>query len=195
MSKTTVGELRNLVKDIEKEKILEYKGMEIKLITYLPILKKIGLVSSIYQSAINDEDNLCLINYNSLDISFKIMFIETYTNITLPKNIIDAFDLITEIGLFDFVYNKLPESEKVGLQHALDNYIEEKQERYERENSLPNLVGNMLEDALGKIPSGDELKKIVGELGKEMKGFDPAKMDFVKKAIGWNSGEVDGESK
>ncbi len=47
---------------------------------------------------------------------------------------------------------------------------------------------------MAKIPSGEELQKLIGELGKEVKSFDPDKMEFVKKAIAWNSGVKDGKS-
>lgn len=192
MGKITVGKLRELDKNTPKEKNFEYEGFQIKLKTYLPILDKISFVSLIYNSAIND-DEYGVLNRNSLDISFKIKFIETYTDIKLPENIIDAYNLLMSTGLFDVVYDNLPLKEQVELSLILENYIEEKQEIYERENSIGNIVKTTIEELLEKMPSGEELQKLIGELGKEVKNFDPDKMEFVKKAIAWNSGVKDGD--
>lgn len=192
MSKITVGKLRELAKGTSKEKIFDYNGFKIKLKTYLPILDKINFVSYIYQFSI-DEENFNVVDHNSLDISFKTRFVEVYTDIKLPENIIDGYNLIMSTGLFNLVYNNLPECEKEELQQVLDNYINKKQDIYERENSISNVVKVAIDRLLKNIPSGEELQKLIGELGKEVKNFDPDKMEFVKKAITWNSGVKDGD--
>lgn len=192
MGKITVGKLRELDKNTSKEKNFEYEGFQIKLKTYLPILDKISFVSLIYNSAINDDEHGVL-SRNSLDISFKIKFIETYTDIKLPENIIVAYNLLMSTKLFDVVYDNLPLSEQIELSTVLDRYIEEKQEIYKRENSVGNIIKNAIDEILTKIPSGKELQKLVGDLGKEVKNFDPDKMEFIKKAIAWNSGVKDGD--
>ena len=112
MGKITVGKLRELDKNTPKEKNFEYEGFQIKLKTYLPILDKISFVSLIDNSAIND-DEYGVLNRNSLEISFNVKFIETYTDIKLPENIIDAYNLLMSTGLFDVVYDNLPLSEQL----------------------------------------------------------------------------------
>lgn len=194
MGKITVGKLRELDKNTPKEKIFEHEGLQIKLKTYLSILDKISFVSLIYNSAIND-DEYGVLNRNSLDISFKVKFIETYTDIKLPENIIDSYNLLISTGLFDVVYDNLPLSEQIELSTVLDRYIEEKQEIYKRENSVGNIIKNAIDEILTKIPSGKELQKLIGEMGKEMKSFDPEKLKFVKDFVELNRGGNDDNSK
>lgn len=189
MSKILVNDLKELAKQTDGVKIIDFKGHPIQIKTYLPITEKIGLVSSIYQSAVDEDDNLQIINYNSLNIAYKILVTKTYTDVNLPKDTIQAYDLIVQTGLYDEIYQSIPFEEVRELEVVFDNYIDEKNERYERENTLPNIVKNMLNELIGKLPTADEAKKFIEDASKELNNLNPDNLKFVQDFLKVNRGE------
>ncbi len=189
MSKILVNDLKELAKQTDSVKIIDFKGHPIQIKTYLPITEKIGLVSSIYQSAVDEDDNLQLINYNSLNIAYKILVTKAYSDVSLPKDTIQAYDLIVQTNLYDEIYQSIPLEEIRELEAVFDNYIDEKKERYERENTLPNIVKNMLNELIGKLPTADEAKKFIEDASKELNNLNPDNLKFVQDFLKVNRGE------
>lgn len=195
MAKIKVSELRELHKVLKKDiQTHEFNGLPIEISSYLPIKEKISLVSSIYESAVNRNDGLHIVNYNSLNIAFKIFFISTYSNITLPKDEIESYDLISESGLFDFVYDKLPMSERIELKQVLGDFIQSKEDIYEQENTIQYTIKELFNGLINKLPSLDEAKLFVEQASKEFEGFDPNKLNFVKDFLHWNGGDDSGDN-
>lgn len=189
MNKIKVGDLRELAKQQEGTVVVQHKDHTIIIKTYLPLLDKIKLVSSIYQSAVDEDDILQIIDCNSLEVAFKVLVTQTYTDISLPKDSVQAYDLLVSSGLYEIIYQAIPLDEKVELEEVLENYIQEKKERYERENTLPNIVKNMLNELIGKVPTMDEAKKFIEDASKEIEGFEPDKLKFIQDFMKANKGE------
>ena len=190
MSKITAKDLKEMVKELPKIQTIQFNEFSIDVKQHLSILEKVKLISSIYQSAINEDDTLQVINYNSLNIAYKVLVAKEYSDISLPKDTIQAYDILVQTGLYDKIYyDAIPLEERVELENTFDSYIDEKKERYERENALPNIVKNILSGFVEKLPSLDEAKKFIEDASKQIEGFDPNKMKFVNEFLAKTSGE------
>ena len=206
MSKIKVNDLKKLAKEVNDIEILyvtiDETGeifYEVSIKQYLNYLDKINLVSSMYNSAINNEDELQVIDCNVLDMVYKVLVVQEYSNINLPQttsedgtksaDIVLAHDLLLKSGLYEKVYNAIPEFERYELDVALRSYITKKEERYERENTLPNIVKNILNGLVDKIPSADEAKLFIEQASKELNNLNPDNLEFVKAFMAKTSGE------
>lgn len=179
MAKIKVKELRELQKNIDGNIITkEFGVLNIEIKKYLNITKKVEIATSMYLSAI-DENNL--IDDVSLDIVKKIFIIQNYTNITLPKDSSEAYDLITETGIYNFVYSKMSIDERLELEMIISSFIATKMKEYKRDNSLEHIIKNTLEGFAEKVPNSEELSKLIETAKNEFANLDPDKMDFVKR--------------
>ena len=70
MAKILIGELKEVLKQNKKEdiKVVDYHGIQIEIKQSTNVQEKINLVASIFESAINRENGLHLLNYNNLDV-------------------------------------------------------------------------------------------------------------------------------
>jgi len=190
MSKTTVKQLREILKQNKKENIkAEYNGLLLEIRQYLPITEKITLIKSIFESAIDRDNGLHILNKNSLDIAYRILLVQTYVpNLTLPKNTIEAYDLLCESGLYDFIYENIPTTELIDIEVGLKNHIETERDEYEQRNTIQYIIKDLLSGLIDKLPSKEEAEEFVKMASKEIEGFDPNKMEFVKSFLNWNNG-------
>lgn len=205
MAKIKVGELKKAVKleQENKEKVsqISFNGLIIDVKNYLTITEKITLVKSIYESAVDTDNGLHIVDRNSLDIAFKIFVTETYTNLTLPQvkgedgklitDIIGSYDMLIESGLFQLIYNAIPKNEMWNLEEALENHIQAKQDEYEQKNTIQYIVKDLLSGLIDKIPNEEGMAKMIAEAKKTIDGFEPDKMEFVKEFLAKTSGEND----
>ena len=195
MSKILVNDLKELAKQLPDTEVLSITNEfgeiihEITIKQHLPITEKIGLVSSIYKSAIDKDDTLSIINRNALNIAYKVLVVKTYSNVNLPQDNVLAYDLLIKSRLFNQIYEAIPEEERIELEKVMDDYIKEKQERYERENALPNIVKNMLNGLVEKLPTVDEAHNFVEQASKELNNLDPDNFKFVQDFLKANRGE------
>lgn len=205
MSKIKIGELKKAVKleQENKEKVsqISFNGLIIDVKNYLTITEKITLVKSIYESAVDTDNGLHIVDRNSLDIAFKIFVTETYTNLTLPQvkgedgklitDIIGSYDMLIESGLFQLIYNAIPKNEMWNLEEALENHIQAKQDEYEQKNTIQYIVKDLLSGLIDKIPNEEGMAKMIAEAKKTIDEFEPDKMEFVKEFLAKTSGEND----
>lgn len=172
----------------ENIKLVDYNGLTVQIKQYLPITEKVGLVSAVYNSAKYEDTDLNIISENTLDIAFKNLLVETYTNLTLSKNPIESYDMLVDSGLYNVVCDNIPEKELLDLQQVLDNHIITKQNEFEQsmklEYIIKNAVDNLLfklEDFVSSMPSNEEIKElpdIVKNIYGQMKsGIDNLKGD------------------
>ncbi len=172
----------------ENIKLVDYNGLTVQIKQYLPITEKVGLVSAVYNSAKYEDTDLNIISENTLDIAFKNLLVETYTNLTLSKNPIESYDMLVDSGLYNVVCDNIPEKELLDLQQVLDNHIITKQSEFEQSMKLEYIIKNAIDNLLFKlenfvssIPSTEEMKElpdIVKNIYGQMKsGIDNLKGD------------------
>src|SRR5690554_1909584 len=130
----------------ENIKLVDYNGLTIHVKQYLPITEKVGLVSAVYNSAKYEDTDLNIISENTLDIAFKNLLVETYTNLTLSKNPIESYDMLVDSGLYDVVCDNIPEKELLDLQQVLDNHIITKQNEFEQSMKLEYIIKNAIDN-------------------------------------------------
>ncbi len=192
MSKIKVGELREVLKELESKQIgvetISFHGLSISIKQFIPIQGKINLASSIFESAIDRSGDLHILDGNKLDIAYKVLVVGEYTNITLPKDTVVSYDMLCRSGLFDVVYDAIPLDERLLLESVLDNYIDAERDEYEQRNAIQYIVKDLLQKLMNKIPDGVELDELVKNASEEFANFDPDKMEFLKSAMDWNSG-------
>ncbi len=191
MSKIKVGELEELNKQVVEVVTLGHKGLQLEVKKYLPVLEKIELTSSVAKGCINREDGLFIVNHGAKEIAYKLSIIEKYSNLTLPKDEIEGFDLISRSGILDIVLENIPEKELSTLHELLDNKITEERDKYNQENRLETIIKKGVDGLLYTIDNfiGDgTATDLIESVKTSLNGIEPDKLEFVKQFIAANSG-------
>lgn len=184
MAKIKVGELRELGKQTEDIIEVSYGEVNLEIKRYLPILDKVGLISSIVEGCIDRENGLFIVRHEIKDMAYKIAIVEKYTNLTLPKDDIEAFDLINKSGIINTVMDTIPESELQILSKLLQDRINEERERYNQGNNIENIIKDgvnsimfTIEDFIGGSSAKDLIKDVKGALND----IDPEKLSILQE--------------
>ena len=192
MSKIKVGELREVLKELKSQqrdvKVVDFQGLKLEIKQFISIQEKINLVASIFESSIDRSGDLHILDGNKLDIAYKNLVVGEYSNLTLPKNTLESYDMLCESGLFDVVYDGIPLDERLLLENVLDSYIDAEKDEYDQRNTIQYIVKDLLQNLINKIPDGVKLEELVKSASEEFANFDPEKMEFLKSAMDWNSG-------
>lgn len=191
MANITIKELKKAVSVPNKDKVLtkEFKGLEIEITQYMPISDKIAIAESILASAIDRDSDLFVVDGNFIDIAFKVLLVDKYTNIRVPKAGVDAYDLLCESGVYDFVVENIPQSELTDLQIALNNVIDMKRDIYEQSNNIVNVVKKLFNNLVNNLPTEDKMNEILEGAKKELAQFEPDKLQYVQDFMKANRGE------
>lgn len=168
MANIKVKELKETLKQNQKEniKVVDYHGLQIEVKQQTTIQEKINLVASIFESAINRENGLHLLNYNNLDVAYKIFIVQNYTNITLPKNTQEAYDLLISSGLYDFIYDNIPLEERDRLEMTLNNHIDAEHDKYEQNLKLEKVIKDGINGLLSRLDKYVESMPTIEEMEK-----------------------------
>lgn len=109
MAKITYGKL-GLNKMVNKEPIIiEFNDQQVEIIQYLPIEKKLDLISDIINNSLDDNNyyNPCRI-----EIFMTIKLVEAYTNLTITdkqkEDIYKFYDQIVASGFSSMVIENIP---------------------------------------------------------------------------------------
>ena len=191
MAKIKVKELKNAVElnKTEKIKLIHFDSLEIEVLQTTTFQEKINLVATIFESAIDRDNGLHILNYNSLDLAYKVLLVEKYTNLTLPKDYLQSYDMLVSSGIYNKIYESIPVKELSDLNMVLENYIDTERDKYEQKNTIQHIVKDLLSGLIDKLPSKDEAEEFIKMASKEIEGFDPEKMEFVKQFLAKTSGE------
>ena len=179
MSKINVGDLRGLAKNKEDKKIVEMGQFKIEVEQYIPVIDKITLATSAVLSAV-DEDGLVL--RNNLHVATKVLIAKVYSDVKLPKNNMDAYDLIMSSGVYEVIESNIPKEEIKELMAVVANHVKETEDEYNRKNTIESIVSKAIEDikAMGyelmsKIPDEYEMDSIKDELNN----LNPDNLKFI----------------
>ena len=188
MAKVKVGELKKLNKNIEDIRTIEHKGLTIEIKTYLPIVKKTELAMSIYESCVDRFGGLLTINENSREIATVNLVTEYYTNINLPKDKINSYDLLVKTGIYETVKQAI-QDELTIVENMVDNIALKEWEEYEQKNSMQYIFKGIVYELMDLIPTPESTKAMVEELEKQIADFSPEKMEYVNEFMKLNKGE------
>ena len=186
MAKVKVSDLRALVKNEIEE--LDYNGLKIEVKKYLSVSQKLELVLSVYNSCIDEDNGLKVVNRNSKEIALVYFIAKYYTNINLPKDIFEAYDILIETGLYNAIKNTIYD-EVIRIEEMLGEVIGYEDEKYYQENKFIYVIKNLLQELIDKVPTVDEAKDFMEIAQKELDGFDPSKVKFIQDFIDLNKGK------
>lgn len=187
MSKIKVSELRALI-DKNGIEILDFNDLKIEIKKYLPVAQKLELVLSVYNSCIDEDNGLKIVNGNSKEIALVYFITKYYVNVNLPKDIFEAYDILIESGLYNTIENVIYD-EVIRIEDMLDEVIAYEDEKYYQENKFVYVVKNLLQELIDKVPNLEEAKDFVEMAEREINNLNPDNLEFVKSFMAKTSGE------
>lgn len=174
MAKPTFAKMGLKAKNDAKIVIIGEQEIEVK--QYLPIQKRLELISKVANNSADDNN---FANPVKVEVFFDLEVMYYYTNITFTEkqkeDFIKTYDLLKENGIFDIIIDNIPEGEYESLWTDTWSCISE---IYKYKNSILGImdtiktdyndVGSDLDEFLAQM--GDEenlqfLKTVVTKLG------------------------------
>lgn len=160
MGKILVREFRELGKGMKGVIKQEINGMEFEVKNYLPIGEKIDLGIRIVVEMMDiDEDGGLTFNKTVGDIAKTCFVVEEYTNITLPKDKFEAYDIIVSSSLDDIVSETINEKELNMIDKIVENYKQKELEKYNQSNSMSKVISKAIDGLMGNF-EGLDLDKV-----------------------------------
>ena len=170
MAKPTFAKMGLKAKNDIKTIVIGEQEIDVK--QYLPIQKKLELISNVLNNS-HDDNNFA--NPIKVDVFFKLEIMYNYTNMTFTdrqkEDFIKTYDLLEENGVFDLVREAIPVLEYNSLYEDLWDCINE---IYKYRNSVLGIM--------------DAIKTDYSEVGSELDEFlrqmnDEENMTFLKNVV------------
>ena len=192
--------LHEVTKEVNKilgdnVKVVDFHGTDIKIKQYLPIQDKIDLVGTAYISGIKFEDDLEIIDNCNIMVAFRLLLAGAYTNIKFNNNLRN-YDLLIESGLYDVIRENIPVNELTDLEEMLYYVVADGETESKQRNSIPfiiksfaNKIATFFSDEKSVDKFIKKMDKAVARAKKEIDGFEPDKLKFVKDFMEVNSGK------
>lgn len=187
MSRVKVSELRALDKQQDKTIRVEYSGLNIEIKKYLPFQEKLSLAASVYNLALKDSE-IMLVDEDIKELAKVYLIVKEYTNISLPKDTLEAYDLLISTGLYDCIASQIPE-EISRIEKMIDNIELYHENRYKKENATENIIKNGISKLLN---FANEFGQNISE--EEMSRL-PSLVDEVFKKMNDNLNKFEGKNK
>jgi hypothetical protein len=197
--------LHEVTKEVKKilgdnVKVVNFHGIDIEVKQYLPIQDKIDLVGTAYVSGVDIGDDLETVDSCKVNILFKLLLVNAYTNIKFNNNLRN-YDLLLESGLYEVVYDNIPKDELFGLHDMLFDVVEDGKREIEQRNSIPFIIKGFVNKIVDFFSDEKKLDKFIKKMDKavakakkEIDNFEPDKLEFVKEFMAVNSGKSITES-
>lgn len=153
-------------------KIIEFNGQNIEIIQYLPIEKKLELISGIINKSIDDNNY-----YNPCRIDIYLMneIIYAYTNLNLTdkqkEDVYKIYDSFISSGFAEAVMKNIPNEE---YNYIKDNVIETIQSIYKYRNSALGIFETITSDYSALDLDATELQKKIA---------DPNNLELLKTVV------------
>ncbi len=192
--------LHEVTKEVNKilgdnVKVVDFHGNNIEVKQYLPIQDKVDLVGTAYVSGVEIENDLETVDSCKTDILFKLLLANAYTNIEFNNNL-KNYDLLLESGLYKVIYDNIPKEELHSLHDMLFNVVEDGKREIEQRNSIPFIIKGFVNKIVEFFSDEKSVNKFIKKMDKaivkakkEIDGFEPDKIKFVKDFMAVNSGK------
>lgn len=158
--------------DNASPKIIEFNGQNIEIIQYLPIEKKLHLISDIINKSVDDNNY-----YNPCRIDIYLMneIIYAYTNLNLTdkqkEDVYKLYDSFINSGFSKMVMENIPVEE---YNYIKSNVIKTIQSIYRYRNSAMGIFENITSDYSALDLDATELQK---------KMADPNNLELLKTVV------------
>ena len=152
--------------------IIKFNDQEIEVTQYLPMEKKLDLISDIINSSV-DEKNYC--NFCRVEIFITIKLVEAYTNLSITdkqkEDVFKFYDQIVASGLAEVVINAIPISDYSFIHK---NTLKTIKNIYKQRNSALGILETISTDYSALNLDASEIQK---------KLADPESMEFLKNVL------------
>mgnify|MGYP000934293491 CR=1 FL=1 len=193
MKKPTLKKLEKLAKVFKNTKTFDYEDFTLEVKQYLPIEEKKALVADVALRCIAEDNGLQIIHTYISHIVKSTSIIRYYTNIELPKDNFEAYNLLNKLDIYKQALSMIPQSELDEINMMIDKLIEDLKFNQMYSSNVKTVVSQVLNKLVDKLPSSEEAEKFIEDASKEIKEFDPNKVKFVQDFLKANSGEkIDG---
>lgn len=193
MKKPTLKKLEKLAKVFKNTKTFDYEDFTLEVKQYLPIEEKKALVADVALRCIAEDNGLQIIYTYISHIVKSTSIIRYYTNIELPKDNFEAYNLLNKLDIYKQALSMIPQSELDEINMMIDKLIEDLKFNQMYSSNVKTVVSQVLNKLVDKLPSSEEAEKFIEDASKEIKEFDPNKVKFVQDFLKANSGEkIDG---
>lgn len=178
MKKINVDALREYKKNIVKDtEIIVVGGMEIEVKLHTTILEKADFAIKVYSAGLKKIDGAHVIDGVLYDMTYKLSLVKKYTNLTLPKDGVEAYGLIVDTGLYNYILGVIPATEKDELERVSKRYIEDKQNEYNQLYSTGLIMKGIADVIKAAMPSAEDMEGMLDNMNGFMKGLDVEKVD------------------
>ena len=196
MEKLTLEKIEELATEFKDMKTSEYEDLTLEVKQYLPIQEKIDLVKDVVLRSMVENDGIQIIHSYMSHISKTTSIIRSYTNIELPEDNFEAYDLLNRLNMYKSALSMIPESELKEIDMMISKFAEDLRFNQMYSNSVETVIKQALDKLIKMIPDEKKMKKLTKELQKSLDGLDPKKLKMIGQALGWNNGvDISGGSK
>ena len=191
MKAVRVGDLRDYRKGIETN-ILEtaYRFGErvLHVKQFLPTVEKNAIFSTVIDNIepVHEDIGLSGDDVIVIDMWVKTEIVKAYSNVNLPADVIEAYDLIQSCNLYNNVINSLPGQEYSELMFIYDNKLKTLAQKYPGRQDVLSLLGELVDTfkkGLDNLDSGLPSSEEVAQLKKTLDNLDSAKIKEIKEFV------------
>ena len=170
-----VGQLRDIQKEIDDFKVVEFKELKIEVKQYLSTQEKRTIAETIVHASFVDDKETGLIRFDRglADATWGYLLIRNYTNINNMKDPLEMYDTIKSIGLLDFVEESIPEDEINSLTIIIRNRINEVYRVSEASMGVGFKLEGLIDIIVEKIDNSLEM----------LKNFDTKDLETISNII------------
>lgn len=169
-----VGELRDIGKEKQLNKKLDFEGYELELKPYISVFKKLEIIQTAYLSTISEDTDV--VNKPLFNVILDVGIVDAYTNVNMPKDITEAYDLIVSTGLLELVRSELAD-EIERLEILKCEYLSTQEAEKEAERDIKGMIVKFLKEIDKHAPSPEELEALSKAL-KDVEGSE-----FIKSTL------------
>lgn len=191
MKVVRVGDLRGHRKELE-DNVLEtaYKFGERTLFVkqFLPTAEKNALFSTVIDTIEPVHDNLGVSGDDIIviDMWVKTEIVKAYSNVNLPADVVEAYDLVQSCNLYNNVVNSLPGQEYSELMFLYHNNLETLKQKYPGRQDVLSLLGELVgsvKNGLANMDSGLPSSDEIDSLKRSLDNLDSAKIQEVREFV------------
>lgn len=191
MKAVRVGDLRDYRKGIETNTLeTAYKFGERALYVkqFLPTVEKNTIFSTVIDNIepIHEDIGLSGDDMIVIDMWVKTEIVKAYSNVNLPADVIEAYDLIQSCNLYNNVINSLPGQEYSELMFIYDNKLKTLAQKYPGRQDVLSLLGELVDTfkkGLDNLDSGLPSSEEVAQLKKSLDNLDSEKIKEIKEFV------------